>query len=235
MRALGADAAGARGWAGVVVDGGGFVAALLSSDLEGLVRAADALGPEPVAAVGVDIPIGAVDGPRRAADVAARAFVGVRRSSVFWTPHRSALAHTSQAAANAHLAAIGMPKVSAQAMALFPRIREAAALAAADRRLVEVFPEASFRAMAGHDLPSPKRSASGALHRVRLLAEADPSIVLPADPALLGPAGAVALDDLFDAAAASWSALRVAAGTALALGDPDEVDAASGRRIAVWV
>lgn len=235
MAALGVDAAGGRGWVGVVVDRDGFVAAHLAPDLAGLVGIADRAAGAPIEAVGVDIPVGVVEGPRRAADVGARAFVGARRASVFWTPHASALAFTDQAAANAHLAALGVPKVSAQAMALFPRIREAAAVAEADPRIVEVFPEASFRAMAGRDLPAAKRTAAGALDRLQLLAAADPAIVLPADPAQLGPAGAVPLDDLFDAAAAAWSALRVAAGTALALGDPEEVDAATGRRIAVWV
>ena len=233
--ALGVDAAGAHGWVGVVVDDGGLVGVHLAARLADLVAAADAAAPGPVAAVGVDIPIGLVDGPRRAADVAARAYVGARRSSLFWTPHRAALGCADQASANALLAELGMPKVSAQGAALFPRIREAAAVAAEDPRLVEVFPEASFRCMAGADLPWAKRRAAGALHRIALLVAAEPPIVLPADPADLGPAGAVPLDDLLDAAAAAWSAWRVALGVADPLGDPLEVDPGSGRRIAVWV
>ena len=235
VRALGVDAAGAHGWGGVVVDAGGLVGVHLASRLVDLVAAADAAAPAPVAAVGVDIPIGLVDGPRRAADVAARAYVGARRASLFWTPHRAALGCADQASANALLGELGMPKVSAQAAALFPRIREAATAAIDDPRLVEVFPEASFRCLAGADLPWAKRRAAGALHRIALLAAAAPPIVLPADPAGLGAAGAVPLDDLLDAAAAAWSAWRVAHGSARALGDPLEVDPGSGRRIAVWV
>lgn len=234
MRALGVDAAGRFGWVGIVVDDGGFAGGFVAPALRALIEAADAAAPadDPVASVGVDIPIGLVDAPKRTADVAARAFVGPRRSSVFWAPHRSALDFTGQAEANAHLAAIGMPLLSAQAMGLMARTREAAAVAIEDRRLVEVFPEASFRQLAGAGLGHPKKTAAGALVRLALLASADPAIVLPSD---LGPAGVVPLDDAFDAAAAAWSARRHAQGRALALGDPAEVDPSTGRRIAVWV
>lgn len=234
MRALGVDAAGRFGWVGIVVDDRGLVGSLLAPGLQALIEAADAAAPaeDPIASVGVDIPIGLVDGPKRTADVAARAFVGPRRSSVFWAPHRSALAFTDHAAANAHLASIGMPLLSAQAMGLMARTREAAAVAAGDDRLIEVFPEASFRQLAGAGLAHAKKTAAGALARLALLASADPPIVLPSD---LGPAGAVPLDDAFDAAAAAWSARRHALGRALALGDPAEVDPCTGRRIAVWV
>ena len=187
---------------------------------------------DPVRSVGVDIPIGLVDGPKRAADVAARSFVGERRSSVFWAPHRSALGFTTQAEANAHLASIGMPLLSAQAMGLMGRIREAASVAAADERVVETFPEASFRHLAGAGLSHAKRTAAGALHRLALLRAAEPPIELPAD---LGPAGSVPIDDAFDAAACAWSARRLALGLAVALGDPAERDPATGRRIAMWV
>lgn len=234
MRGLGVDAAGKHGWVGVVIDDAGFAAALVAPALIDLIQQADAATPaeRPITAIGVDIPIGLVDGPRRSADAAARAFVGIRRSSVFWAPHRSAIGFTTQAEANAHLAAIGMPMVSAQAMGLMARVRETAEVAAVDDRLVEAFPEASFRQLAGADLPEAKKSASGALHRIELLRRADPSIVLPVD---LGPAGRVPLDDLFDAAAAGWSAHRHARGDAFPLGDPDEIDPVTGRRVAVWV
>lgn len=233
--ALGVDAAGAHGWVGVVVGGSGFQSALVHRELGELVAAADARASAAgthVGAVGVDIPIGLVDGPKRSADVAAKAFVGPRRSSVFWAPHRSAAHFTDQASANAHLGSIGMPKLSAQAMGLMGRIREAAAVAARDERIVETFPEAAFCQMGGAHLAHYKKTAAGAIARLSLLAAADPAVVLPAD---LGDAGAVPLDDLFDAAACAWSAWRVVHGQAVALGDPGEVDPVTGRRIAVWV
>jgi predicted RNase H-like nuclease len=125
-----------------------------------------------------------------------------------------------------------MPLLSAQAMGLMARIRETAPVATADERVVEIFPEASFRQLAGAGLPHAKRSAAGALHRLALLRSADPAIELTGE---LGPAGAVPLDDLFDAAACAWSARRKALGHAVALGDPAEVDPLTGHRIAVWV
>lgn len=234
MRALGVDAAGRFGWVGIVVDDHGFAGAHLAPTLAEVIAAADAAAPlgDPVRSVGVDIPIGLIDGPKRAADVAARSFVGERRSSVFWAPHRSALGFTTQAVANAHLASIGMPLLSAQAMGLMGRIREAAPVAAADERVVETFPEASFRQLAGAGLSHAKRTAAGALHRLALLRAAEPPIELPVD---LGPAGSVPIDDAFDAAACAWSARRLALGLATALGDPAERDPVTGRRIAVWV
>jgi len=230
--ALGVDAAGRRGWVGVVVGAGGFVSATVHPTLGGLIAEVDATVDGVVRSVGVDIPIGLVAAGQRVADREARAFVGSRRNSVFWAPHRDALGFASQAEANVHLESIGMPKASAQAMALVPRIREAADVAAGDRRVVEVFPEASFRLLAGDELRTSKKTASGSLHRLALLAAADPPIALPAD---LGAAGAVGLDDLFDAGAAAWSAWRVAHGRAVPLGDPDERDPVTGHRVAVWV
>jgi predicted RNase H-like nuclease len=42
-------------------------------------------------------------------------------------------------------------------------------------------------------------------------------------PEDLGPAGAVPVDDVLDAAAVAWTAARVAAGTARSLSDPPAV------------
>ena len=147
-------------------------------------------------------------------------------------PYRDRPAFATQAEANAHLAARGLPLLSAQAAALLGRIREAGAVARGDERIHEVFPEASFRQLAGAGLAHAKRSAAGALLRVRLLEQAEPAIVVPVE---VGAAGAIPLDDLLDAAAAAWSARRCALGTALAFGDPEELDVDTGRRIAMWV
>lgn len=235
MRALGVDAAGKRGWAGIVIDDAGFVAAHVDETLAGLIRAAESPGAPHgggrVDAIGIDIPIGLVDGPTRAADVAARAYVGPRRSSVFPAPHPAVVHLASYDEVNAVLRGRGLPAASKQAFGLYARIREVAELAA-DDRVIEVFPEASFRAMGGADVAASKKTWNGAADRVARLAATSPSIVLPAD---LGEAGAVPADDVFDAAAVAWSALRYARGQAVALGDARERDALTGRRIAVWV
>lgn len=229
-RALGVDAAGVHGWVGVVIDRSGFCDALVAPTVQELIVAAEA-GGGPLASIAVDIPIGLVAGPFRAADVAARAFVGPRRSSVFPAPHPEVVDLVDYDLVNARLVELGMPKVSRQAFGLFERIREVRALAG-DPRVVEAFPEASFAAMGGEDVAESKKSWSGSRRRIALLAAADPSIRLPDHP---GPAGRVPVDDILDAAACAWSALRLADGTAVRLGDENEVDAATGRPIGVWV
>ena len=99
-RVLGVDAAGKHGWIGIVVDDDGFVGAR-AGGLRAIIDWA-----EPVAAIGVDIPIGHVRGGVRRADVEARRFVGPRRAaSVFAAPPASALGAASYAEANEVLGA----------------------------------------------------------------------------------------------------------------------------------
>lgn len=230
--ALGVDAAGNRGWVGVVVGAAGFVLADLAPTVAELIEKVEAtVAPAVVSCVGIDIPIGLVDGPSRSADVAARVYVGPRSSSVFPAPHPAVVDLDEHAEVNRVLRGLGYPGISIQGFRLFPRIREVAALAH-DPRVVEVFPEASFRALAGAPVTSTKKSWAGMAHRRSLLASASPPIVVPDD---IGPAGRVPVDDVLDAAAAAWSAWRVVIGEAEAHGDPAEADPATGRRIAMWV
>ncbi|NUP38908.1 MAG: DUF429 domain-containing protein, partial [Streptomyces sp.] len=49
----------------------------------------------------------------------------------------------------------------------------------------------------------------------------------------LGPAGRVPPDDVLDAAAAAWSAHRIALGTAASLPDPPETTR-DGLPVAIW-
>jgi predicted RNase H-like nuclease len=94
-------------------------------------------------------------------------------------------------------------------------------------RVAEVHPELCFARLAGQPLPDSKRTWTGAMHRRRLLADN----VLPDD---LGPAGrAAAIDDVLDAAAAAWTARRIALGQALPLPDPPE-PLANGHTAAIW-
>ena len=229
MRALGVDAAGTRGWTGIVIDDRGFVGAHLAGTLSRLVEEVDATGR--VDAIGIDIPIGLVDAPSRSADQQARAFVGPRRSSVFPAPHPSVVHLEDYDEVNRVLRAAGLGAMSKQGFGLFARIREAAALAR-DPRVIETFPEASFCSMGDAVVSSSKKTWNGAAQRVALLASVRPAIVLPD---ALGPAGEAPADDVFDAAACAWSAWRYAHGRADALGDPAEVDPHTTRRVAVWV
>jgi predicted RNase H-like nuclease len=94
--------------------------------------------------------------------------------------------------------------------------------------VVEAHPELCFAALAGAPLPERKHSWAGAVRRRALLAAA--GIEVPDD---LGPAGAVPVDDVLDAAAVAWTAARVAAGAARSLPDPPEV-LAGGVPAAIW-
>lgn len=180
--------------------------------------------PEQPLVIAVDMPIGlpAITGPGgRAADVAARACLGARQSSVFAVPSRAAImAQDYREACRIALTTSEPPrKVAKQTFNLFGKIREIDALMspALQRRVKEVHPEVAFWALnGGQPLGEPKKVKSrpyppGLALRLGLLCGAGyPDDLLARLPKGVG-AGA---DDLLDAAANSWSAARIATGTA---------------------
>jgi predicted RNase H-like nuclease len=202
------------GWVAIVIGAGQFAnsrfAATFAQLLDGL---------EDARAVGVDIPIGLPSEGVRAADAAARAFVGPRRSSVFPTPPRAALVAATYADARQVL-----PSLSAQSFALGRKILEVEACL--EERVFEVHPEVSFAALASRQLRHSKRCWNGQMERRRLLTAA--GIELP-DELTAGQAGA---DDVLDAAIAAWSAARKARGEALTL--PPVPPVQNGRSVAIW-
>ncbi len=185
-------------WDGVVAT------ALLDPTLDGLCQQAG-----DVAVIAVDMPIElSVAGPRRC-DTEARPLLGPRRSSLFAPPVAEAIEIETYADANAWSKANHGHGISKQAWMLRPKIVEVRGFAAA-ATVHETFPELAFLAMNDdRPLSHPKRTWSGMAQRLALLGTA--GIDLPID---LGPAGAVAADDMIDAAALAWSARRIAAGTA---------------------
>jgi predicted RNase H-like nuclease len=211
---------GARGgWVGVRWDGRSLACAFAPA-LDALV--ADVW---PVAVVAVDMPIELEVSATRACEDLARPLLGARRSSLFQSPSLGALDFTDDdyPGANAWSKATTGRGISKQAWFLVPKIREVRALAETGAVPVrECMPELSFRAMHGEPLHHPKTTWSGHALRVRLLREH--GIELPDDP---GPAGRVAPDDLVDAAAVAWSAMRIAEGTAESV--PPE-----GGQSAIW-
>jgi predicted RNase H-like nuclease len=238
-RVLGVDACRA-GWIGVVPPAGprdgGAARAYFAPRVADLVALADADGE--VAVVAVDMPVGLPDGApggppgrgRRLADVRARAELGPRWRSVFMTPVRAALEaddYASAVAVNRRLAGEG---VSRQAFGLKEKLLEVERWAReAGRRVVEIHPELSFARLAGAPLPHPKTTWAGAERRRELLAAA--GVVLAGS---LGSAGAAAgVDDVLDAGAAAWTALRVASGEARPLPDPPEIFS-DGIPCAIW-
>jgi predicted RNase H-like nuclease len=201
VRVAGVDGTKA-GWVAIILEDGRF-----SSDR--LIRqiASDFSELGGVTVIGIDVPIGF--GPREA-DRAARAFLAGAASTVFSTPTRELLER-------AFGPGLG---ISAQAHALGPRILHVTQRAASDARIHEVHPEVSFRAMNdGRPLRDRKKSAGGALERMALLTRHGIEL------GTLEDAAAAPLDDVLDAAAAAWSAQRIATGTASSLPDPPAASA----------
>ena len=178
--------------------------------------------------VGVDIPIGLPVSGAREADKLARTFIGPRRNSVFPPPPRSMLEAGTYRAALDLARELGVAGVSKQSFGLAPKMLEVDGIARRDKRVLEVHPEVSFRAMAGQPLTWSKKSWNGASMRRMVLAQHD--IVLPDD---LGVAGLAAVDDVLDAAAAAWTAYRISRGKAASLPSPPE-ELADGRKAAIW-
>jgi predicted RNase H-like nuclease len=178
--------------------------------------------------IAVDIPIGLPEKGSRQADVEARRFVGPRRSSVFPTPPRAVLEAPNFEEALSLAQGLGGPGISRQSFALAPKILEVDAVASDDERIVEVHPEVSFCAMADRSIEFPKKSWNGLLLRRQLLKEN--GILLPDD---LSEGGLAPADDVLDAAAAAWTAQRIAEGKARSLPDPPERHP-RGRAVAIW-
>ncbi len=233
MVAVGVDAC-PGGWVAVVLAGGTFAAARFGTTLAGLLDDGpldDGAGPP--AAVGVDMPLGLLDGGWRPADDAAKSFIGPRRASIFRVPPRAAWLEPDFATANRRCRELTGGGLTQQAWGLRAKLLEANARAEAarpgDAPLYEVHPEVSFRAIAGRDLSHAKTSWAGHNDRRHLLVRA--GIVLP--DRFAGPADRVPPIDVLDAAAAAWSAHRIALGQAVPLPAQDDRDPL-GRRIAIW-
>lgn len=182
----------------------------------------------PLAGVaGIDMPLGLLASGWREVDVLARRALGRRGSSVFAIPPRLALAAPSYAEANRVCRELTGKGLSVQAYALRRKITEAEAYRRARGaavRLYEVHPELAFAALAGAPLADSKHTPAGLVIRRDLLRAA--GIELPVKVAGLPE------NDLLDAAAAAWSARRIAAGQAVVIGNPAE-RADDGSEIAV--
>jgi len=209
-RVLGAD--GCRdGWVVVTLEGGAV------AEVEVVPHLGEALQDGAFDAVGVDMPIGLVDGSREA-DAAARRLLPGRASSVFSAPPRTVVdgardgALVTHAQATARAAEATGAGISMQAWRLVPRIIEVDDLVAAGHPLHEVHPEAAFALLAGAPLPR-KRSWAGITTRRAILDRQGLELPdrFPGDEA-------AAPDDVVDAAVCAWVADGIAgAGSVLTL------------------
>jgi predicted RNase H-like nuclease len=203
------------GWVAVtLVDG-------LLADVEVVTDLADTVAVRRPDAIAIDMPIGLVDATRDA-DVAARALLPGRASSVFPTPPRTVVAGwrdgsiATHAAATARAAAVTGKGLSQQAWRLVPKIAAVDDLVAAlagdgdeGVPVLEVHPEVAFTVATGGPLPR-KRSWGGVTVRRAVLA--DLGVVVPDR----FPRDAeTAPDDVLDAAICAWVADGAAAGAPL--------------------
>jgi predicted RNase H-like nuclease len=206
---------------------GGWVGVSLTDGTVSEVRAGASLGlviSGRLDAVGIDMPLGLLEAGWREADLQARLLLGPRRSSVFAIPPRAVWMQADYAAARRRCRELTGKGFSVQAWNLRPKLLEANEFrTASGYPLFEVHPELAFAALAGGPLADSKHTAPGREVRRELLAAA--RIVVP------GVAG-VPLADLLDAAAAAWSAHRIATGQAATIPDPPGRDDA-GRDIAI--
>jgi len=225
---LGVDACPA-GWVGVVIDPDRRASVFVAPEIAGLVELVRER--HDVSVVAVDIPIGLPDmGGRRADAEARRALVG-KASSVFSTPVRAAVeAATYEEARAANLAATGgRTSVSAQAYALSEKVLQVDAWVRGrpGTRVIEVHPELSFARMSGAPLLERKKDAAGV--RARREALAAHGIVAPA---WFRGAG-FGEDDLLDACAVAWTAVRHALGVSESHPEVPEVFS-DGIPAAIW-
>ncbi|MFN4032911.1 MAG: DUF429 domain-containing protein [Fimbriimonadales bacterium] len=202
MRVIGVD--GCRGgWLAVVLEVG-----TPALQVQVHMRFAEVLDAYPDAqAVAVDMPIGLWESARarmRPCDAQARQRLGKRASSVFIPPTRAML----NADSYAPLRTLGL---SVQAYHLIPRIRELDTLLTPDMQtqVWESHPELSFASMVGAPMEHSKRTPQGIRARFDALQRA---LNLNADELesrwqACRAAGA-RLDDLLDACALAWSAMR---------------------------
>lgn len=225
---LGVDAC-PGGWVGVVIDTSRRASVFVAADIVGLVDLVRET--HPVAVVAIDIPIGLPDAGGRSADAEARRVLVGKSSSLFSTPVRAALeATTYEEARAANLAATdGRTSVSAQAYALREKVLQVDAWVRSRPgvRVIEVHPEVSFSRMAGAPVLTRKKDADGV--RTRREALAAHGVVAP--PWFRG--AGFGEDDLLDACAAAWTAVRHSLGVSESFPATPEVFS-DGIPSAIW-
>ena len=226
---LGVDGCKA-GWVGALLRGSTYDV-LVAADIAGLVDAARQLAPG-LAVVAVDIPIGLPDDRPRTTDVLARSQLPVgRKSSVFPTPSRAAVEHTTHpeaSAANREAVGVGL---SVQAFHLVPKILDV------DRYVARGTAGAGDRGAPGGDLRRDRPGVRGPVEghpRADTRRVAAHSSAVGLDPPAHQRGQGYAADDLLDACAVAWTAARYAADTAYSLPDPPEVFS-DGIPAAIWV
>ena len=175
----------------------------------------------------IDVPIGLVERGPRNCDMLARRIIGPRASCVFPAPIRPTLRAGSHEEASRIRSAVEGKRISCQAWAIVPKIREVDDILRLDPglqlRVHEVHTEVCFCYLAGgRHLINGKKSPEGRSERLALLNVVFGSWVHAAlyEKRSLGSQE----DDILDAFAALWTAHRILEGTAVTLPFEPPVD-----------
>jgi predicted RNase H-like nuclease len=191
------------GWIAFKVDLTAYATSVETADLSAWLRER----PSDLACVGIDIPIGLLEGSR-ACDRAARNLLGrPRGSSVFPAPCRAALRAQTYAEASSINRQKTTRGLSQQAWGIAPKIKQVDDAITSDcqRWAFEVHPEVCFWALnQRRPMKHNKKAKEGAAERIAVLRRVFPDI----ERHLLNRPPRVGADDLLDAAVAAWSALR---------------------------
>ncbi|MCY3863439.1 MAG: DUF429 domain-containing protein [bacterium] len=186
-------------------------------------------------AVAIDMPIGLPDKVRRRSDREAKDLLGPRRSSLFWTPSLYLLESADHTRANKLSKRVTGQGLSIQAFNLLPKVREVRGVLSpadlapqAQPQAAEVHPETSLAVLAGKPMSISKHRRGGIAERFAALEPEFDRLQWE----LVHKERPCELHDLIDATAAAWTARRMAAGTAMILGQ-GEVDA-TGYPMAIW-
>ena len=220
------------GWLAIWVDpNGGQPSSRVFPDASSLFASDD------WAVTAVDIPIGLPTHGPRECDVAARRLLRDRRSSVFPAPLRCTLsANTYEEACELSARASGGKKLSKQAFAILPKIRQIDDFLRRERSrsatVHEVNPEACFTYWnGGQPMQYAKRSGFGFVERFRLVEQAFPGCAERFRNE--HPANQVSDDDILDALAALWTALRLHKSSAIRIG-PEGTRDEVGLEMSMW-
>jgi predicted RNase H-like nuclease len=179
--------------------------------------------------VAIDIPLGLLDRQEkggRECDRRARRLLGSPRSgSVFSPPIRPALGAMIYEEAKRH-------GLTLQGFGILPKVREVDEQMTPElqKRIFEVHPELSFMEMNGGSMTHNKKGSQGRADRIQALENSLPGFSVRF---LENRPEGVGSDDLLDAFAAAWTALRVVACRAVRFPSDPPRDV-KGLRMEIW-
>jgi predicted RNase H-like nuclease len=198
--------------------------------------------------IAVDVPIGLLDSYQaggRDCDRATRRRLGPRGRSVFPAPVRCVLEVLNglalevaekhqEACRRSRGSALHAKGITRQTFNILPKIREVDDLLHARPELCdvirEIHPELCFRELAGMPMRNCKSSRAGKDERRTALGRAFPDLDLIEKD---GRTQGLPVEDIFDAAAACWSARRLATGKGRSLPEVVPFDS-TGLHMAIW-